>query len=146
MSKNKEEFDLEDEDGKKYKMVHKKGEWVKKIPLDPTIQLSGLMFIFNDNTQHHWELYDEERHQIDRYDLKGWDSTPSFYVSGATVWFKIDADDPENMSFETIALSDVEKIKSHITGNLLGVETEAPGWAIIFKDKGFDIIPVKKEK
>jgi hypothetical protein len=50
------------------------------------------------------------------------------------------------MNFETIALSDVGKIKPFISGNYLGVETEALGWAIVFKDKDFDIKPIKKKK
>ena len=146
MSKKKEVFDIVDDSGKKYKMIHKKEIWVKKKPLEIKEDSRGVMFIFNDNTQHHWELYDEYGHQIDSYKIEGWNSTPSFYVSGATFWFKFDVDDPEDMNFEAIALSDVGKIKPFITGNYLGIETEAPGWAIVFKDKNFDIKPVKKKK
>jgi hypothetical protein len=71
MSKKKEVFNIEDENGKKYKMIHKKNIWIKKKPLDTIDNPQGVMFIFNDNTQHHWELYDEFGHEIDNYKIEG---------------------------------------------------------------------------
>lgn len=91
------------------------------------------MFIFNDNTQHHWEVYDKDGHEVDVYYMKGYDSTPSFYISGATVWLKIDADNQEDMKFQIIPLSDVKKIKTNASGNFHGINTEAPGLIVLLK-------------
>ena len=149
MSVVKQEFDLE-EDDIRYKVIYKKldGEdvWVKKKPKQPEIKPSGIMFIFPDNTQHHWEVIDAEGHEIDRYYMKGYDGTPSFYVSGATNWFRIEADNPEDMKVQIIPLTDLIRIETKKSGNFYGIETEAPGWFIFLKKQGTNIQVTDIEK
>ena len=59
--------------------------WIKAIPLD--FPGSGLHIYYNDNTAHHYDVYNEDRHKIpeDTVFLRGYKTGVVYACSGPTV-------------------------------------------------------------
>ena len=130
-------------DGKEYTIIYYTSKrWVKQSPVDPITTPSGL-HVHIDGIYHHFDIYNENRDTIDSFNFEGYDSTPSFYISSATTRLKVDADNPEELKFFPIPLSEeITRINAVPSGNYVNIESSAKGWIIIVKKEEVDIQPI----
>ena len=142
MSKKQKKFKSKI-DGKEYLILIDDVQIMQKS-LNELSAPSGLHFYFDDNSQLHYDIFDRPGHKIDSYLIAGYDSTPSFFVSSGSTWFKIDVDDPNKKHIEPLPLTEISEIKSYISGSFYSLQSSASGWLILVKKEGIDINPISK--
>lgn len=110
---------------KGYYAIEKKDEWWM---LKPKTSPSGLHIIIVDKKQHHYDLYDEEGHKLDKepIELKGYSEAGYIYVSSGQNVFEID---PESKP-KLIPTFDKSSINAFPSGAKTVIQSNAPGWVI----------------
>jgi len=103
--------------------------WIKAIPLD--FPGSGLHIYYHDNTAHHYDVYDEDRHKKpeDTVSLSGYETGVVYACSGPTV-VKIQP----GTDIKVIP-KDQMKVETQCSGNILEFNTNAPGCIIYIQKK-----------
>jgi len=141
MSKQQQKFKSK-VDGKEYLFI-RSSEYLKEVPLDLSQKPSGLHLYF-DNLYQHYDVYDKSGHTIRNFQLIGYDTTPSFFISSGTSWFKIEPyASVEEADAEPRPLSEISELNHYPSGsNIIKVESSATGWIIFKKKEGFGVVKI----
>jgi hypothetical protein len=103
--------------------------WIKAVPLD--FPGSGLHIYYNDNTKHHYDVYDEDRHKKkdETTSLRGFETGTVYACSGQTV-VKI-----EPGTDVKVIPQDQMKVETQSSGNILEFNTNSPGCIVYIRKK-----------
>ena len=117
----KQKIDVEINE-KGYYSIKKPGEWIK---LKPQTSPSGLMIIFPDKTQHHYDFYDENGRPISdpHIKLEGYSDVGYLYARSGSNIYEIDPKKEPKIIPDFPA-----KIRHFPSGGKTIVKSSAPGW------------------
>jgi len=110
---------------KGYYLIEKPGVWWK---LKPRSSPSGLMVILPDKTQHHYDFFDKEGHQIENEEifLEGYGEPGFLYARSGQNVYEIDPS-----SGPKIIPNYPGDITYFPSGSKTIVNSNAPGWLVV---------------
>jgi len=119
MTKKKIDVEINE---KGFYLIKKPGEWIK---LKPQSSPSGLMIIFPDKKQHHYDLYDENGRPVSNTPIKlvGYSDVGYLYARSGSNIYEI------NPKKEPKIIPDMPaKITYFHSGGKTIVKSTSPGW------------------